>query len=137
MSEPGKGNQGGNILLDSLKACLSRCCLLIALLLPAVAAAIDFKEVFETHGTIMLLIEPDSGRIVDANPAAASFYGYERDVLRTMSIQQINTLSREQVAAERGATISSSATRWPMVSCARSRCNRSRSPITVAGCCFR
>jgi PAS domain S-box-containing protein len=101
MSEPGKGNQGGNILLDSLKACLSRCCLLIALLLPAVAAAIDFKEVFETHGTIMLLIEPDSGRIVDANPAAASFYGYERDVLRTMSIQQINTLSREQVAAER------------------------------------
>ncbi len=88
----------GDMLLKPLKACL---CLLTALLLPAAAAALEFSEVFEAHGTVMLLIEPESGRIVDANPAAASFYGYDRDVLRTMSIQEINTLSPGQVAEER------------------------------------
>ncbi len=49
----------------------------------------------------MLLIDPASGQIADANPAATRFYGYGRDALQAMTIQQINTLSPEQVAAER------------------------------------
>jgi len=61
----------------------------------------DFRQVFDHHGTVMLLIDPASGQIVDANPAAANFYGHERDVLRSMTIQQINSFSAEQVAAER------------------------------------
>ena len=46
----------------------------------------DFEEFFQ-YGAVMLLIEPDSGRIVDANPAAANFYGYSQTALRAMSIQ--------------------------------------------------
>jgi PAS domain S-box-containing protein len=49
----------------------------------------------------MLLIDPAEGQIVDANPAAARFYGYDRAVLKAMHIQKINTFSAEQVAAER------------------------------------
>lgn len=52
---------------------------------------------FEGHNAIMLLIEPRSGQIVDANPAAAEFYGYSRDVLRRMNIQEINQLPPEEL----------------------------------------
>ncbi len=67
----------------------------------ALADKLPLHEVFEEHGVNMLWIEPDSGRIVDANPAAARFFGWSRDTLRSMHIQQINTFTPEQVAAER------------------------------------
>lgn len=47
-----------------------------------------------------LIIDPSDGAIVDANPAAAAYYGYPVAVLRTMTIAAINTLSPEEVAAE-------------------------------------
>lgn len=68
---------------------------------PAWAAQPGFDEVFLQHDIPMLLIEPASGRIVDANPAAARFYGHARDTLRTMAIQDINIFTAEQVAQER------------------------------------
>jgi PAS domain S-box-containing protein len=58
-------------------------------------------ELFEQHGAVMLLIEPQSGAIVDANPAAARFYGYAVEELRRMRIQQINTLTAEEILQER------------------------------------
>jgi diguanylate cyclase (GGDEF)-like protein/PAS domain S-box-containing protein len=63
----------------------------------------DFFKLFESHGAVMLLIEVDSGAIVRANDAAAAFYGYSKDVLETMTIQQINMLNPEEVAQERRA----------------------------------
>ena len=63
--------------------------------------ASSFQQVFENQGLVMLLIDPDSGQIVDANAAAVDFYGYSRETLQTLSIQQINTLSAQQVAKER------------------------------------
>jgi PAS domain S-box-containing protein len=52
-----------------------------------------FREMFEEHSAIMLMIEPHSGRIEDANFAAATFYGYPIDQLRGMNIADINQLS--------------------------------------------
>jgi PAS domain S-box-containing protein len=60
-----------------------------------------FRTMFEGHGAPMLLMEPDSGRIHDANEAAARFYGYTREQLRAMNITQINELPPQEVAAER------------------------------------
>lgn len=60
-----------------------------------------FRRMFLRHHAVMLLIEPDSGAIVDANAAAERFYGYDADTLRAMYIQQINMLPPEEVAAER------------------------------------
>ncbi len=60
-----------------------------------------FQNIFERHNAIMLLVEPESGLIVDANEAAAKFYGYSKANLCTMSINNINTLTPEEVLAER------------------------------------
>ena len=75
--------------------------LMFAMLLPAQAQSPSFKDIFEQQAMVMLLIDPTSGEIVDANPAASSFYGYDRPTLRQMSIQEINTFTEAQVAEER------------------------------------
>lgn len=53
------------------------------------------------HSSIMLLVEPETGVILDANDAAGRFYGYSLQQLRQMRIQDINTLGEDEVAAER------------------------------------
>jgi PAS domain S-box-containing protein len=60
-----------------------------------------FRNIFRKHRATMLLIEPESGRILDANRAAISFYGYDREKLLNMSIQEINILAPDNVAQER------------------------------------
>ena len=59
------------------------------------------SKTLNEHNSIMLLIEPESGAIVDANEAAARFYGYGLARLRSMRIQDINTLGPDEVAIER------------------------------------
>lgn len=59
-----------------------------------------YRSLFEEHPAIMLLIDPDSGAIVDANPGAAAFYGWSQAQLRQMKINQINTLPQESINAE-------------------------------------
>jgi PAS domain S-box-containing protein len=56
----------------------------------------QFRSMFESHHAVMLLIDPASGQIVDANPAAVVFYGYSRAALAGMSITRINQLQPEQ-----------------------------------------
>lgn len=60
-----------------------------------------FREIFEKSGSILLLAEPKSGQIVDANPAAISFYGYTRNELLSMTLSRINVLEWEETALER------------------------------------
>jgi PAS domain S-box-containing protein len=49
-----------------------------------------YRALFWRHHTAVLVIDPVDGRIVDANPAAARFYGYPRSVLRAMRIADLN-----------------------------------------------
>ena len=53
-----------------------------------------FRTMFERHQAVMLLIEPDSGAIVDANAAAAKFYGYSKEQLLCLNIRDVNQLPR-------------------------------------------
>ncbi|HSV30456.1 MAG TPA: PAS domain S-box protein [Atribacteraceae bacterium] len=81
-------------------------CILILVFIPSPALAkIDFATFFATTDQIMLFIDPDDGRIVDANLAAVRFYGYPRERLTTMFIQEINTLTPDQVAEERARAV--------------------------------
>ncbi len=59
-----------------------------------------FRRLFHKHSAIMLLIDPASGIIVDANLAAAAFYGYPGDELRGMTISEINMQSRHALHDE-------------------------------------
>jgi len=48
----------------------------------------------------MLIIDPESGQIIDANLAAEKFYGWRKDELRVKNISDINTLSKEEIRSE-------------------------------------
>lgn len=56
-------------------------------------ATTRFDQMFQTHTASMLLIEPETGLIIEANPAALAFYGYTLAELKAMTIDQINTLT--------------------------------------------
>ncbi len=56
-----------------------------------------FRKLFQKHSAVNLIIDPDTGNIIDANEAALKFYGWSIEELRRMSIQQINLLPPEAV----------------------------------------
>lgn len=60
----------------------------------------SYRRLFEDHSAVKWLIDPDSGNIVDANKAAADFYGWSREELKQMKIQQINILPPEEIKKE-------------------------------------
>jgi PAS domain S-box-containing protein len=59
-----------------------------------------YRKLFDNHAAVKLMIDPDTGNIIDANDAAANFYGWSREKLKQMKIQEINTLSPEEVKKE-------------------------------------
>lgn len=59
-----------------------------------------YKSLFNNSLAVMLLIDPEDGTILDANPAAAKFYDWSIDTIKSMHISQINTLSPEDVKVE-------------------------------------
>jgi len=50
-----------------------------------------FRQLFEKSDVMMMLVEPETGQIIDANEAAARFYGYSTEKLRTMNAVELNT----------------------------------------------
>lgn len=67
----------------------------------------DFKEkhaiyenLFENSDSIMLIIEPESGLILDANQAALNFYQYSKKAMMGMNISKINTLTQKEIKKE-------------------------------------
>ncbi len=59
-----------------------------------------YKNLFESNYAVMLIIDPDTAAIVDANPAACIYYGWRREKLLTKRIDEINTLTPAEVRAE-------------------------------------
>jgi PAS domain S-box-containing protein len=59
-----------------------------------------YKSLFKNNHSVMLLIDPESADIVDANPAAISFYGWSHEELTRKKITNINTLTKRQVFQE-------------------------------------
>ena len=59
-----------------------------------------YRSLFEDNHAAMLVIDPDGGGIVDANPAACRFYGWTRAQLQAMRITDINALPPDEVQAE-------------------------------------
>jgi PAS domain S-box-containing protein len=63
----------------------------------------DFDHMFDEHGLVMLIIDSHTGRILNANHAAADFYGYTIPELETMTIHEINQLDDASIEAEMSA----------------------------------
>lgn len=65
-----------------------------------------FRSLFENNGSVMVLIDPESGNILDANSAAAAYYGYSRAEFARLKISDINVLETAQVRAEMNSAVS-------------------------------
>jgi PAS domain S-box-containing protein len=54
-----------------------------------------YRQIFNNSSAVTLLIDPDSGAIADANPAAAKFYGFSDEQLQSMRIQEFSLASAD------------------------------------------
>lgn len=59
-----------------------------------------YKNFFSQNSAIMLITDPDTGKIQDANEAAIQYYGYTREKLTSMNLAQLNVLSVEGIKRE-------------------------------------
>jgi diguanylate cyclase (GGDEF)-like protein/PAS domain S-box-containing protein len=60
-----------------------------------------FQKLISHNNAIIIQVDPESGKILDANESACKFYGWSQEALCTMTIQEINQLSPDEVALER------------------------------------
>ncbi len=59
-----------------------------------------FRNLFQKHLVVQIIIDAETGYLLDANDAATKFYGWTRAELKQMKIFQINTLSSEEIRIE-------------------------------------
>ncbi|WP_321419576.1 PAS domain S-box protein [uncultured Methanomethylovorans sp.] len=64
-----------------------------------------YRSLFENKHSVMLIVEPETGAILDANPAALSFYGWSLEEFRRKNIMEINALSIPDVKKELNCAI--------------------------------
>ncbi|MCH8531031.1 MAG: EAL domain-containing protein [Saccharospirillum sp.] len=92
-----------------------RCFLRLSLLITLLSAVASHAKaehpahlpgLLEQHRSIVLLIDPQSGRILDANPAAESFYKLDRATLLSRSVQDFNLLGQHEVELELARALS-------------------------------
>jgi len=51
-----------------------------------------YRALFQNSHTVMLILDPKSGAIIDTNPAAVDFYGYSHRQLSGMNVSQIGAV---------------------------------------------
>jgi len=73
-----------------------------------------FRNQFDQHAAVKMILDPSTGVIVDANAAAAKFYGWPREQLRRMKIDEINTLSLADVMGIIGMVVSGERSRFEL-----------------------
>ncbi|MBF0229409.1 MAG: response regulator [Desulfamplus sp.] len=59
----------------------------------------QFRAMFEKHHAVMMLIEPDTGKIVKANQGAEKYYDYTAEEFANLNIQHINMLTKEEITS--------------------------------------
>ncbi|MDP1553358.1 MAG: PAS domain S-box protein [Methanobacteriaceae archaeon] len=65
-----------------------------------------YHQIFYNNHTSMILIDPNNGDIIDANPAATKFYGYNLDELVKMKISDINVSDKDLIVEEMQKAVS-------------------------------
>jgi len=56
-----------------------------------------YASLFNNQHVVMLLIDPETGEILNANPAACSFYGYNPEQFASLKIFDINNLPQQDI----------------------------------------
>jgi PAS domain S-box-containing protein len=72
----------------------------------------SYRRQFVDNSEVMLLLDPDNGRILDANGAAIQFYGYGREQLLAMTCTEINAHGTSEVNMAMGAVAAGESRRF-------------------------
>ena len=64
-----------------------------------------YKSLFQNNHSVMLVVDPDNGQIMDANLAASNYYGWTNADICQKNISDINTLSLKDIKAEMSLAI--------------------------------
>ncbi len=56
-----------------------------------------YRRLFQDHAAVQMIMDPETGSILDVNEAATQYYGWPRERLMQMNIQNINTLPPEDI----------------------------------------
>jgi diguanylate cyclase (GGDEF)-like protein/PAS domain S-box-containing protein len=64
-----------------------------------------YRQMFEKHRAVKLLVDPGDAAIVDASPSAARFYGWSVEELKSMRVPQINTLPPAEIRSAMAAAL--------------------------------
>jgi PAS domain S-box-containing protein len=57
-----------------------------------------YRQQFQQSAAVMLIIDPESGAVIDANAAACSYYGYPCDSLLKLTIADINISPADELS---------------------------------------
>lgn len=84
---------------------LARCAQVVGVALQRVRSQVAlmeseamFRDLFESSSAIMYLVDPESLNLVEANEAAARFYGYGRDEMAGMALHKLTVHTAEELA---------------------------------------
>ncbi len=67
---------------------------------------VRYSALFASSSMPMVLVNPDSGLIVDANIRAVNFYGWDQATLTAKKVMDINVLSAEEIRREMALAVS-------------------------------
>ncbi|MFZ5944932.1 MAG: PAS domain S-box protein [Bacillota bacterium] len=59
-----------------------------------------FNSLFDNNHIVMLLIEPETGEIIEANSKACKFYGFSKEEIKRKKITDFNIMEKELVFKE-------------------------------------
>lgn len=62
--------------------------------------SIDYGNLFNNKYVVMMIVDPETMEIIDANQAACAFYGYKHEEITKLQVSDINILSKELIKAE-------------------------------------
>ena len=102
MQDSGRSNKNLNNKLDEIK---QQGLNFEELMVKTKSLEIELKEresqylsLFNNNHSVMLIVDRDSGRIYDANPAACDYYGYTREQFKMLNISDINAMSANEIS---------------------------------------
>jgi len=64
-----------------------------------------FQSLFYENTSIMIVVDPQNGNIVDANEAACKFYSYPKSKIITLNLKDISQNTKEEIEAEINAAM--------------------------------
>ncbi len=56
-----------------------------------------YRSFFDLNQAMMLILDPKTGNIIDANKASENYYGWDKKTLTSMKVSQINTMSPDEI----------------------------------------